>query len=355
MRYLIDITSVQNDKVSNLIKKGRYQSIAAFINSAIENQLYLEESPPGVMADSVTQFHEGSEKQTDSYNKGSSGETYLVLLASDIREVHTVRPPNEDRIMLVAGKNSDCRFWVWGQVNRIFPLKFSVRMLANLLKQNNTDTISLKSFKDITATNARSFGLKLVEFEKMKHAKRAERVSAGLPVGEEGFKSEARFKSHFLVTVRTADDSKLVLDGALAKYLFANIEGVDKEEKIGITKAGLEFAQLENPIIDKSEYNFTLSDAEVDYYLRHVAEHVQGEYKAIKLIISLIKKGVNRREDINEALIKYCSEWSPEIRNTQRAGLMSRMFELKLLERQPDEKGVGVTYKISKGAEERIK
>jgi hypothetical protein len=151
------------------------------------------------------------------------------------------------------------------------------------------------------------------------------------------------------------DDNKPVLDGALAKYMFANIEGVDKEEKIGITKAGLEFAQLENPILDKNEYDFTLSEAEIDYYLRHVAEHVQGEYKAIKLIISIIKKGINRREDINEALIKYCPEWSPAIRNTQRAGLMSRMFELKLLEREPDEKGVGVTYKIVKNAEDRVR
>lgn len=356
MRYLIDISSIQNEKIGNLIKQGKYQSIAIFIHSAIENQLYLEESPPGIVRSDTAPLNSTDAKQLDLYTKGSSGENYLALLSSNIRDVHTIKPPSEDRIMLMTGKaDSDSRLWVWGQVNRIFPLKFSVRVLANLLRQNKADTISLKSFKDITATNARSFGQKLVEFEKMKHAKRAERVSAGLPIGEEGFKSEARFKSHFLVTARVTDDGKSVLDGALAKYIFANVEGVDKEKKIGITKAGLEFAQLENPILDRGEYDITLSDAEIDYYLKHVAVHVLGEYKAIKLIISIIKKGINRRGDINEALINYCPEWSPEIRNTQRAGLMSRMFELKLLEREPDERGVGVTYKVSKNAEDRIR
>lgn len=355
MRYLIDITSAVNEKVGDLVRKGRYPSVAAFINSAIENQLYLEESSPGIMKSDVEQLRPVDGQQASSLSKGNSGENYLSLLSSDIRDVQTINPPSEDRIMLMAGKkDSDCRFWVWGQVNRIFPLKFSLRTLGNLLKQNKADTISLKSFKEIVAPNARGFGQKLMEFEKMKHAKRAKRVSAGLPIGEEGFKSEARFKSHFLVTVRTTEEGRPVLDGALAKYMFANVEGVNKEEKIGITKAGLAFAQLENPILDRNEYDFTLSEAEIDYYLRHVTEHVQGEYKAIKLIISIIKKGINRREDINEALIQYCPEWSPEIRNTQRAGLMSRMFELRLLEREPDEKGVGVTYKISKNAEAKI-
>ena len=356
MRYLIDITSAVNEKVGDLVKKGKYPSIAAFINSAIENQLYLEESPPGIMGADVAQLRSDGQQAESLYSKANSGENYLALLSSDILDVHTINPPSQDRIMIMAGNvDYDSRFWVWGQVNRIFPLKFSLRALANLLRQNKADTISLKSFKEIAATNARSFGQKLVEFEKMKHAKRAERVSAGLPIGEEGFKSEARFKSHFLVTVRASEDGRAVLDGALAKYMFANVEGVDKEEKVGITKFGLEFARLENPILDRSEYDFTLSDVEIDYFLRHVAKHVQGEYKAIKLIISIIKKGINRREDINEALINYCPEWSPEIRNTQRAGLMSRMFELRLLEREPDERGVGVTYKISNNAEDKIR
>jgi len=354
MRYLIDISNVQNEKIGNLIKQGKYQNIAAFIYSALENQLYLEESPGGPLLSVETQSREAGSQQAEVYNKGNNEASLLSLLAADIGDVTIIKPPMESRIMFMAGKDSDCRFWVWGQVNRIFPLKFSLRVLANLLKQNKTGVITLKMFKDIAASNARIFGQKLMAIEKMKQSKRAERISPGLPIGEEGFKSEARFKSHFLVTVRMTDDNRPVLDGALAKYMFANIEGVDKEEKIGITKAGLEFAQLENPILDKNEYDFTLSEAEIDYYLRHVAEHVQGEYKAIKLIISIIKKGTNRREDINEALIKYCPEWSPAIRNTQRAGLMSRMFELKLLEREPDEKGVGVTYKISKNAEDKI-
>jgi Arc/MetJ-type ribon-helix-helix transcriptional regulator len=354
MRYLIDISNTQNERINNLINQGRYQSIASFILSALENQLYLEESPPDVLSSKEMRPNAIAPEQVVSYDK--SIREMSSLLSADIGDVAFIKPPADSKIIPKAlSKDSDSHFWIWGQVNRIFPLKFGLRVLGNLLKQNKAETIDPRMFRDIAAQSARNVGLRLMAFEKMKNVKRKERISAGLPVGDQAFNSESRYKTHFLATVRVTDEGKEMLDGALAKLKFVNIEIIEKKEKIGITKEGLEFAKLENPILDKQEYDVTLSNAEVDYYLRHIAENIPGEYRAIKLIFSIIAKGTNRRESINKELSRKYPEWTPETLNTQRAGLMSRMFELRLLERDPDKKGVGVTYRISKAGEDKIK
>ena len=44
MRYVIDITQKQAEVIENFIKKGRYNSFAQFITTAVENQIYIEKS-----------------------------------------------------------------------------------------------------------------------------------------------------------------------------------------------------------------------------------------------------------------------------------------------------------------------
>jgi len=215
-------------------------------------------------------------------------------------------------------------------------------VLGNVVKQASYPTVELNTFREKAADVARQVGLKLLAIEKNERRGRERRVSSGLPIGELEFKSKSRYKNHFLVNLRKDG----ILDGALARFKFINIEKEQKKENIGMTKEGLKFALLENPIIDKREYNVSLSDEEREFYISYVAKNVQGEYKAIRWILSAIETGVNRREDLNDALSKKYPEWTSVIVNTQRAGLMARMFDLGLLERE--KLGVEVIYKISK-------
>src|SRR3989338_2222972 len=289
MKYLMDLSNTQNDRIQKLIQEGKYQSIASFIYSAIENQLHLEESPPGIIT---------NEEQLKNTQLKSEFKWFIPpdikmsvtnqLLSMDISDTLTVEPPANNRITIQsAGKESEANLWIWGQVNKIFPLKVGLRVLGNMLKQNKVSEIDLSLYREAAAKTARDIGLKLLSLENSKKTKRGERVSSGLPIGEQAFSSESRYKTHFLATIRKDG----ILDGALAKYKFVNIESRDKTYFIGVTKWGLEFARLENPILDKQDYTISLSDEEIDYCLKHIVTNVPGEQMAIKWMANAIKNG----------------------------------------------------------------
>ena len=70
-------------------------------------------------------------------------------------------------------------------------------------------------------------------------------------------------------------------------------------------------------------------------------------------MVLTISKGTNKREAINDALLKKYPELGAVIVNTQRAGLMSRMFELGLLGREKT--GVHVKYKVTEKGKSLLK
>lgn len=343
MRYLIDLSNIHNEKIQELIKQGEYESVAAFIRTAIENQIYLESSPEEVPAHYPIRL------------KGEPGrlvtDVGLGLLRSwAAGDIETIEPPRENKIIFPPEKKgSDANTWIWGQVNKIFPSKVALRVLGNMIKERKKSTVDVNIFKEKAAEIAREVGLRLSAVERREGRKREEKVSLGLPIGEPKFNSESRYKTHFLVNVRKDG----MFDGGLARFKFVNIQKEEKKDNIGITEGGLRFALLENPIIDKEEYNATLSDEEKEFYLNYVAKEIPGEYRAIKWILSTIAKEINRREAINGELGKRYPEWTEAIVNTQRSGLMGRMFELGLLGREKS--GVEVIYKISKRGRDILK
>lgn len=336
VRYLIDLLNNKNEKIQDIIKQGKYQNVAEFINAAIENQLYLENSSNLVL-------EEYSPNVKNLENKTIIEESDLIsLLSRDIGNIETINPPENNRIIFPSRREgSDANTWIWGQINKIFPIKIGLRVLGNMIKQNKEPSVDIDTFTQKASDVARWLGFKLLVMENKEKRKREGRISLGLPIGEPKYTSETRYKNHFLISVRRDG----MLDGALARYKFININKNNKKPSIGITKDGLKYALLENPIIDKNKYSVSLSDEEKDFYIKHIASKIPGEYKAIKWILSIIKKGTNRREDINRALGEKYSEWSEPIVNTQRAGLMARMFELGLLDREKH--GVKVIYKNS--------
>ena len=47
MRYVVDITQKQAEEIESFIKKGKYNSFAQFITTAVENQIYIENGEIG--------------------------------------------------------------------------------------------------------------------------------------------------------------------------------------------------------------------------------------------------------------------------------------------------------------------
>jgi len=338
MRYVIDVTQKQAEEIESLIKRGQYRSFAQFIATAIENQIYIENSEIGEDKIESRSKTIKNISQSDVVSK-EENEISLLEIKSQPRPVPM---PTFKQLSCFSQKFEEEKCWLWGQANKILPMKIGLRVLYAVI--GSEQWMGLDEYRNKAADIAAGFGTIIRKYEDKKNKMRDERISAGLP-DEKEFKSKFRYKSHFLAYMRK-DES---LDGAMPYLRFVNL---NKDEKgkvlIGLTEPGLNFAKLNNPAINLQDYEMSFSEEEVDFYLDHISKNVKGEYGAIKWLLNKLANGLREREEINKELKKeYGQIWkaSDAVINTQRAGLMARMFELGLIEKEKN--GVKVNYGIS--------
>jgi len=89
---------------------------------------------------------------------------------------------------------------------------------------------------------------------------------------------------------------------------------------------------LDIPVLDLTDFfEKIFNEKEVDFYKTIFSKNVKGEVAHKKGCSQKLKNGLQRREEINQELKKSSvksGEPSDAVINTQRAGLMARMFEL---------------------------
>jgi len=338
MKIITDIPAHLIRVIQDLVKGKKYNNISEFVRISVENQISLEHPSS----------EEGSVDTSDlliNKNQGSALEKFkLDTERSIIAEIDAPSP--KDILLPDATKEED--LWLWGQVNKIFPIKLAARYLFNVLKEGR-ESIELEEFYKEIATSARSVGTFLLQDDEKNNRRRDDRFSTALPIGSEKSKSFSRFCSQFVGYKR----SDGILTGALFLLKFANFSNTNKEPRIGITSHGLRFAKIINPILDEKVMSKTLSVEEVEFYLSHIANDVPGEFKAFHIILSIIDKGVNSRGLINSEIKKITPQkWSDDVINTQRTGAMSRMYELGLIEKLKH--GVFVEYGITEKGKQFI-
>jgi len=340
MRYFVDVTQRQADEINKLIKIGKYQSIAQFISTAIENQIYLENF---VELPQQAGFNKKDYEISSNLDKTITTEAKKIMLSEIESQPRAVPMPTFSVLSASLSNVAEDKSWLWGQTNRILPIKIGLRVLYSII--DSEQWIDLEEFRDKAAHITAWFGSEIRNYENKLNKIRDERISAGLPKEEE-FKSILRYKSHFLAYMRK--DGKL--DGAMPFLKFVNlIKGEKGKILIGLTEAGLNFAKLDNPVIDRYDFEKSFDPKEIDFYLEHVLINVQGESCAIKWLLTKLVNGIVKREAIIDELKKDFGQiWqldSDKVVNTQRAGLIARMFELGLIDK--DKKGINVVYKIT--------
>lgn len=366
MRYIVEVSESRADAINSLISGGRYKSVGQFIATAIENQIYLEESEPttkGVTSTANTDKSSRSDHRRHarlfepkpltiikkSHDESGYPETNTsVILKLPIQKAWpaTVSMPRFDQLASYLSQNGENNAWLWGQINKILPVKVGLRVLYLLLVDSG-ESVELEEFRDKAADVAFALGDMIREQEDKRGKKRDERISAGLPTGDEPFKSKTRYKSHFLGYMRK--DSRL--DGAMSLLKLVNMHKDSRGRVlIGVTEAGADFARLENPPIDLSDLEHSLAQKEVEFYLQHIQKNVPGEFQAIQWLLKTISGGITLREEINKKLKeKMGNVWraSDAVINTQRAGLSSRASELGLIDTEKSGNGAGVIYRIT--------
>jgi len=331
VRYLVDVSPELAEDVNKQVRSGKYKSVQHFILAALQNQVYIE-TDENVDSDSETSTSRDllNIPKTSATSPSAKTAAAQPLLKPEASGVKTAPVGNVPRPS-----------YLWGQYNRLFPVKIVVRVAANLCGQNGFEFVPLGELQEISAEIAREMGRIILRKDRLLGRKRGTIISAALPIGKDQDKAKTRFKNQFVGYL-----ARSRVEGAAPTLKFLNIMRNEKNVvQVGITDLGLRFSSLLNPIIDRDDYSTAFSPEEIEFLLDHFASEVPAEAKLIQLILAGVKRGVATPEELNGLMRSYNAGWNKSEAIAMRSGIVSRVSELGLLERRKD--GVKVTYLLS--------
>lgn len=330
VKRIIDIDPALDLKISQVLRTKGYRDFQHFASISLENQLLAETE------------NRDSWKIEQKYNSNLNLEAVFInntdtLFVSPSGDIKTLEPPRNEVL--------SARL-LWGQYYRFLPSKVAVRVLANM---SSGKFPSYSDFIESSVASAVALQKTLNRIDNKERNEFGEKVSAGFPDGTQ--KSIRRYKEHFLLCVRKGN---LKLDGMLSTLKFANIIIKDGEEHIGLTQYGRKFAELHNYVLDESK-SPSLSKEEVQFLTNHIFHNLPDEADHINIALNLIESGTITRDALNLALRKYYERYlyrtksSENVINTMRAGLLGRLFEMGLIER--NKKGKYVSYNLTESGQ----
>lgn len=197
----------------------------------------------------------------------------------------------------------------WLMFNDFFAPKFLARVLANKLNKEKTDYIMLDELMFSAIENIEKFGLSQLK---------------GFPNLRKDYNGD-RLVNHFLKTFNKMGLFDVKTD---------NNENVDiwKEEWkkifVTLTKEGLEFAQLKNPVFDGGKHEQILNTEEKEWMISHlkkIDEQGYKEYSTLKEIYDFLNQGHNGNNDLwdwfknQEKYQNHIKQRSEKARNDQDA------------------------------------
>ncbi|EJN57750.1 hypothetical protein [Halogranum rubrum] len=342
MKLVVDLPDTLVGRIRDAVEEGGYDDAREFVTTAIENQLELEEEEDytgsfKTIDEAIQEFEHNKTRSKATSRPGDEPVSgpQIDLARRAYKNVIPVNLPASNRVS--EGP-------LWGQYNRILPVKFVIRRLANVLddsanqEANQPVQRDLSEFSTEVAWEAREFGKELERIDDRRSRARGEKLSAGFPTGKKTEKSIDRFESHFVGYA----DRNGNLTGAPASLRLVNITA-DKGSELGLSKYGVEFAALENPLFDKDvEADDPLSDQEKQFYISHVREVLPKEFNAMVHTAKAISEGDDRPQSLSDRVAELDDEWSDAQASTNRSGLISRMYELSLVDRhRVGQRGIG--------------
>jgi Arc/MetJ-type ribon-helix-helix transcriptional regulator len=351
VKVVIEVPDSLVEQIRLAVESGEYDDAREFVTTAVENQLESEEASQQeaqTLEEAIATVAEDQsreiavENNIEDSSDNDSGQKPQVDAQKEERESNSTDTPigrrQYDEIETVSQPNTAQldEGPLWGQYNRLFPVKLVVRCLANELERikderaESSQWINLPQFDNYIADIARTVGKKVASHDERQGRKRGEKLAAGLPTGEDAEKSMDRFQTHFVGRAEHGGN----LTGAPPHLLLVNMQQEDGGT-IGLTEAGREFASLENPLLDGGfDASNSLSRAERRFYVSHVRDVRPEEHEAMEKVAQAIEEGDDRPTSLTERVAYLNPNWSNSQAKTIRSGLTSRMYELGLVDRR---------------------
>lgn len=360
-----NITSTLFQRVRNLVERGLYANPEQFLEIAAFNQIALEDGAkpadlmprrPPERIDSDRAGVEGPADVVPATPKGKAQTSRRVRQTalpgrrsasnrldqdfsdvmrqfSTFRERRLVSPPPTTRSAPVAEDR------IWGQVNRLFPMKVASRGIA-MLNVGNSEWGEYDHFAQELARLSAGLGSCLETDDKRAGRKRDELLSTGLPKAG-NIASQDRFMSQFVARLTRAGE---IYPGAICQYGLAAFDG----SRLGLTQDGLTLAGLASPILDgpSMKVESTLSDAERQFLIHLVRTSVASEAKDFRNVLTAVASGTSTPDDLLQASKGVLPQlWSDIMTRTHVSGVVARLADLELLRRVWA--GRNVTYEVT--------
>jgi hypothetical protein len=238
-----------------------------------------------------------------------------------------------------ANPNGGAEDHIFGQVNRLFPLKVACRGIANVAFSSGKSWPEYSVVHDVVAERAAKLGSLLEKWDLQHDRKRDEQLATGLPKRGNSA-SRDRFISQLIARVTRSGD---VYAGALCQYQLAAFEG----DRVALTKEGLVFGSLENPILDSadSDVRTSLSEEEIGFFTDLILHRMSTERRDMGIVLRWVASGKGTPTDLSNAVrAELPQDWTEGMMLTHISGLVARLADLRLIKRQWD--GRFVRYEI---------
>jgi hypothetical protein len=317
-------------EIMDLVGKGAYLSVESFVEVAIMNQIQLEKEGIPELAGKrapSTQEMAGPEPTPKPGNKLPIETLELFNLPEN-----TSLPVLQAQPLTERAKNLP----LWGQINRLGPAKFVLRLLEKQVALSGSDRVDLKRFSAEVAESATLIRTYIEKKDKTQRI-RGEGLHVAFPKKDP--RSQQRFINFYVGKFSGGKST----DGVLTGLSLARIgQTEDGSTTIGLTEAGLQLACMHSPLIDdfilaQIQVQSPFSAQEVEFMLKHTKSFRPGDYDFLISILRFVQEGDNTPTSLHPRVSKFLKDTnfagtiSEKVVNTMQVGAIGRLVEMRLL------------------------
>jgi len=340
MKAIVEIKKDNYQLIAKAINGGNFADANEFLNYLIE--LYDKDSNSFSDQNDIPGINDLISKHNNNKEIDYRGHfTKSAINKSNLEKIIPKIPNNYN-----LQKIWDSQSILSGQVNRYFAIKSALSIAARSIITNGSDGfIQHDNYLNIAKPLILDLISEIQDIDLVEKTK----YSIGFPRINRsylGYKTQIDpiqlFINKYFWTIRRVDKQ---VGGSLAKLNFINVYKDQDQYKICLTKEGLDFLKISNPIhqyIDlKKDYPHTFMDhgsisgLEVKFLIKHIKKILPNEYKAMTHILKSINDGNNNPEKLSKSLMDNSLFGSKKkIIELNRNGLLARLVEIRLVEKE---------------------
>ena len=183
---------------------------------------------------------------------------------------------------------------ILGQFSRFLPIKVSLRILAAISQSKDEgEDVTIEEWFDWAFESTTAIRSYLRTMDKEHRNPRGEQIASGFPKIDEESKSLNRYVNHFCAS-QYNDGTIVGFPAHLGLIIVQGKKGTDfMEWKVRLTRDGLDYVSLSNPVIDESSPTISMSKGEAEFMMNRIKEGLPSSWGFLQFVLCSIRDGAN--------------------------------------------------------------